>query len=197
MHPRSNVTVKEVFCKIAWKDFGRRQLLYKANSGNCCSGLVYIGSVLRSNPVTDFVKLRIGRPHFLVHYPCKLFVLFWYFGCLRPVRPQHQQTTEGFWSKTIFKSKELFGRTEESDQRQRLRTTFRARSNKIQNNRNWSTTMVAKFKSAQQQEQLLLVMAPWHRVVKSCDFNHLKLGMSRTYNSPLLFYQLRSIHNLA
>jgi len=37
-------------------------------------GLCNIGGVLRSNPVTDFLKLRIGRPHFLVHYPCKLFV---------------------------------------------------------------------------------------------------------------------------
>jgi len=31
---------------------------------------------------------------------------------------------------------------------------------------------------------------------KSCDFNHLKSGTSRTYNSPLLFYRLRSIHDV-
>jgi len=43
-------------------------------------GLCDIGGVLRSNPVTDFLKLRIGCPHFCIHYPCKLFVLFWYFG---------------------------------------------------------------------------------------------------------------------
>jgi len=31
---------------------------------------------------------------------------------------------------------------------------------------------------------------------KSCDFNHLKSGTSRTYNSPLLFYRFRSIHDV-
>jgi len=31
---------------------------------------------------------------------------------------------------------------------------------------------------------------------KSCNFNHLKSGTSRTYNSPLLFYRLRSIHDV-
>jgi len=32
-------------------------------------GLCDIGGVLRSNLVTDFLKLRIGHPHFCVHYP--------------------------------------------------------------------------------------------------------------------------------
>jgi len=114
---------------------------------------VYIGGALRSNSIADFLKLSIGRPHFLVHYPCKLFVLFWYFGCLRPVRPQHQQTTEGFWSKTIFKSKELFGRTEESDQRQRLRTTFRARSSKIDSGvRRWKRVLIDNSDQTSKQE---------------------------------------------
>jgi len=37
-------------------------------------GLCDIRGVLRSNPVTDFLKLRIRHLHFRVHYPCKLFV---------------------------------------------------------------------------------------------------------------------------
>jgi len=56
-----------------------------------------IGGVLRSNLVTDFLKLRIGRPHFRVHYPCKLFVLFWYFGYLTGIIGEGRITVIFVW----------------------------------------------------------------------------------------------------
>jgi len=59
-------------------------------------GLCNIGGVLRSHPVTDFLKFRIGHPHFRVHYSCKFLVLFWYFSLLFLLRAQIQSAVYSF-----------------------------------------------------------------------------------------------------